>query len=112
MYLSKSIWTQRKAIHTKIAWLYAGNLSIGEKNHNPTEKLYHTQSWGGGGKKGKKNKKRKREAKQKKVSCVHLHVFVCTFINISQSVFACYLLPATHLKAEASRDRPQRAVFT
>ena len=66
----------------------------------------------GGGKKGKKNKKRKREAKQKKVSCVHLHVFVCTFINISQSVFACYLLPATHLKAEASRDRPQRAVFT
>lgn len=54
MYLSKSIWTQRKAIHTKIAWLYAGNLSIGEKNHNPTEKLYHTQSWGGGGEERKK----------------------------------------------------------
>lgn len=72
MYLSKSIWTQRKAIHTKIAWLYAGNLSIGEKNHNPTEKLYHTQSWGGGG--GRKEKKirkeREKQSKRKFPACI------------------------------------------
>lgn len=91
VYLNKSIWTLREAIYTRIALLYSSNPDSRKKFHN-------LRSLG--------------QKKKKKVFCVHLHVFVRTFINISQSVFACYLPPAIHSKAEASRDRPQRAVFT
>lgn len=90
VYLNKSIWTLREVIYTKIALLYSSNPDIRKEFHN-------LRSLG---------------QKKKKVFCVYVHVFVRTFINISQSAFACYLPPATHSKAEASRDRPQRAVFT
>ena len=91
VYLNKSIWTLREVIYTKIALLYSSNPDIRKEFHNL---------------------RRLGQKKKKKVFCVYVHVFVRTFINISQSAFACYLPPATHSKAEASRDRPQRAVFT
>lgn len=67
MYLNKSIWTLREAIHTKIVWLYAGNPNIRKKKFTIQLRSFSIPNLG-----QKKEKKKKKESKRKFPACICL----------------------------------------